>query len=201
MLKVTQEQIEKAIQVLKDGGVIVYPTETSYGLGCDASNEKAVARIFVMKGRAAEKGLPVIIDSKQSVQNYVEFSILARQLSERFWPGALNIIAPVVPNSIIADSCSMNGTQSVRLSHHPFASILAKRLGKPIVATSANVSGKDAIYSVKDVQKVFADQPDKPDLVIDGGVLPDLPASTSVKVIGSKLEILRQGRIDVSDFI
>lgn len=197
MLQMSEEQVEKAISVLEQGGVIVYPTETTYGLGCDATNPEAVARIFSIKGRPSGKGLPLIIPDKLYAENVIEMNETAAMLAEKYWPGGLNIIAPVKESSLVAEQCSQDGTQSVRVSSHPFAATIARRLGKPIVATSANVSGQGAIYEVKHVRELFKDQPDKPDYIVDGGKLPARPASTTVKVLGERIEMIREGEIHV----
>ncbi|MFH1631887.1 MAG: L-threonylcarbamoyladenylate synthase [bacterium] len=195
MLQITSEQIEQALKVLRRGGVVVFPTETSYGLGCDATNESAVSRIFEIKGREGGKGLPVLIPSVDSASDFVDLSEAARDLASRFWPGALNIIAPVAEGSSIVERCGQDGTQSVRVSSHPFATTLTHQLGKPLVATSANVSGSGDVYSVRDVKANFRDRPQKPDLFIDGGDLPASPPSTTVKIVGDEVEVIRQGSV------
>lgn len=197
MLHITSKDIDHAVDCLLQGKVIVFPTETSYGIGCDATNDEAVARVFAIKGRPDGKGTPLIIPDKESASKYIQVSDQARILMDRFWPGALNIIGSIAINSPVSDRCAQDNTQSVRVSSHPFCSIVAKRFGKPIVASSANISGQDAIYSISEVNKVFSDQLDKPDCVIDGGDLPNLPASTTVKIIGDSVEVVRHGSIDV----
>lgn len=192
MLQITSAQIEQALNALKKGQVIVYPTETSYALGCDATNESAVRRIFEIKGRPGGKGLPVIIAEAGAASQYLDFSKTAKKLADLFWPGSLNIIGSVAYGSKISSACAEHGTQSVRASSHPFAATLASRFGKPLVATSANISGQDAIYTVVDVQKVFKGHA-KPDLIIDAGQLATVPASTTVKVLGDEVSIIRQG--------
>ncbi|MBU4315237.1 threonylcarbamoyl-AMP synthase [Patescibacteria group bacterium] len=197
MLQITAHDIDRALACLQDGGVIVFPTETSYGIGCDATNADAVARVFTIKGRPDDKGTPLIIPDIESALMFIKVSDKARELMDKYWPGALNIIGPVAINSPVSDKCSQDSTQSVRVSSHPFCATLARRLGKPIVASSANISGQDAIYSIEEVKKVFLGRPDKPDCVIDGGNLPNLPASTTVKVIGDNVEIVRQGSVEI----
>lgn len=195
MLKVSTEQIDAALQALQDGGVIVYPTETSYALGCDARHDMAVQRIFKIKGRATAKALPVIVPDVASIKNYVEESPVLKNLAAKFWPGPLNIIAPVAEGSPISARCAKDKTQSVRVSSHPFAAILVKRFGFPIVATSANITGQDAIYEVKKIKQIFQNCSEKIDLFIDGGDLPLLPASTTVKVVDeSHIAVVRQGK-------
>lgn len=198
MLSVTMEQVERALQALKDGKVIIFPTETSYGIGCDAGNEEAVKKIFEIKGRDDLKALPIIIPDFDSAKKYIKMPPVALALAEEFWPGGLNIISELQPDAGIAPGCSSNGTQSVRVSSHPFSGTLAKRFGKPIVATSANISGRDAIFEVEEIRKVFEDKGDLLDVFIDGGDLPILPMSTTVKVLDNDhVEIVRDGIIRI----
>ncbi len=197
MLQITSQDIDRALECLQGGGVIVFPTETSYGIGCDATNDFAVARVFAIKGRPEGKGTPLLIPDRQSSRSYIKVSNKAIGLMDKHWPGALNIIGPIADNSPVCNRCSQDDTQSVRVSSHPFCATLARRFGKPIVASSANVSGQDAIYSITDVNNIFSQRPDKPDCIIDGGNLPNLPASTTVKVIGDNVEVVRQGSVEI----
>lgn len=197
MHQFTQEQLSEALQVLESGGVIVYPTETSYGIGCDATNAEAVARVFQIKGRPEGKGLPVLIPDTVEAPNYVEMSAQAVELASRYWPGDLNIVAPVADGSAIAEQCNQEGAQSVRVSSHPFAATLTRRFGKPIVATSANVSGEEALYDAKSVKELFAGRENQPDLVVNGGSLVERPASTTVRIDGDDVQILRQGSVEI----
>jgi L-threonylcarbamoyladenylate synthase len=197
MLQITSNDIERALECLHSGGVIVFPTETSYGIGCDATNDSAVARVFVIKDRPEDKGTPLIIPDNESAKLYIQVSDVAQKLIDAHWPGALNIIGQIADGSPVSSRCSLDNSQSVRVSSHPFCSTLARRFGKPIVASSANISGQDAIYSISEVNKVFSDRPDKPDCIINGGDLPILPASTTVKVIGNSIKIVRQGSVKI----
>jgi len=197
MLQIKSQDIDRAVECLQQGKVIVFPTETSYGIGCDATNDEAVARVFAIKGRPDGKGTPLIIPDQASASNYIQISDKALELMDRFWPGALNIIGQIAVDSPVSDRCAQEDAQSVRVSSHPFCSIIAKRFGKPIVASSANISGQDAIYSITEVKKVFSNRPDSPDCIIDGGDLPILPASTTIKIIGDEVEIIRQGSVEI----
>lgn len=197
MIHISKEQLQKTLDTLEAGGVIIFPTETSYGIGCDATNTDAVRRVFEIKGRPTGKGLPIIIPSKEQVFEYVDFNESAAALAERFWPGDLNIIAPVAEDSSVVQECAQDGTQSVRVSSHPVASTLARRFGKAIVATSANRSGEDALYDIKRVKDAFREHADEIDFVLDGGSLPPRPASTTVKVVNDRIELIRQGAIEI----
>lgn len=198
MFQITTEQINQAVEALEAGKIIVYPTETSYALGCDATNDAAVRRIFDIKGRPGAKGLPVIISDKKTVTKYLEFSKTAWDIANLFWPGPLNIIGPISFGSPIASSCSQHGTQSIRATSHPFAVTLAARFGKPIVATSANISGQDSIYTINEVNQLFTGRL-VPDLIIDAGELPPVGSSTTIKILGEQVTVIRQGSISIPE--
>ena len=195
MIEIDEQQIQKALDALEKGGVIVMPTETSYGLGCDATNPAAVARVFEIKGRPENKGLPVLIVEPSQAEEFVYVSDKARELMKRYWPGDLNLVLPVREESSIAVACNEEGAQSVRVSSHPIASTLVRRFGKPITASSANLSGQEPVFDIARVRELFKDQPKQPDFILDGGRLREQPASTIVKIEGDDNEILRQGRV------
>lgn len=197
MKECTVDQIEEVVDVLRAGGVIVFPTETSYGLGCDATNAQAVARIFVIKGRPEGKGLPVLIASVHEASAYIEVNQTVLRLAAAHWPGALNIVAPALDRSPIAQACSEHGYQSVRVSSHPIAQRLIELLGAPLVATSANVSGEGPLFDARLVEGMFAGRKDQPDAVLNAGELAETPASTTVRVEGGRVTVLRQGDVRV----
>ena len=190
-------QIEDAIELLKDGGVLIFPTETSYGIGCDATNVRAVERVFDIKHRPVHKGTPLILPDSSSAKKYVVVTPEMQQLMDRHWPGPLNIVGDVVSGSPVAARCSERQTQTVRVSSHPIASALARGLGRPLVATSANVNGKPPMYVPFVYDSADADLDAlRGDAVIDAGEIPQEPASTIVRVTGEgKVEVLRQGSI------
>ena len=190
---ISPSNLAAAVDLLKRGGVLIFPTETSYALGCDATNDQAVARVFAIKGRPEGKGTPIILPPDVDVNTYVELSERAQELAKQHWPGPLNIVANRAKSSPVSHRCETEGTQSVRQSSHPIASELARQLGRPLVATSANRSGETAIYRPDELESEFID--DRPDAIVDAGHLPVVPASTTVKVIDDKLEVIRQGVI------
>lgn len=194
---IVTHDIDQAVEILRRGGVIVYPTETSYALGCDATNDAAVAKVFAIKGRPEGKGIPLILPDDIDVSAFVEMSARALKLAKQHWPGPLNIVAKRATSSSVSLRCETDGTQSVRQSSSALASELARQLGRPLVATSANRSGEAAIYRVDELKtEFFGDE--QPDAVLDGGHLPVVPASTTIKIEGDKLEIVRQGVITLA---
>lgn len=191
------DQLEEAIAILREGGVVVYPTETSYGIGCDATNVEAVMRVLAVKGRPQFKGMTVLLPSFAEASKYVQITPFVQLLAQRYWPGPLNIVLPPAPNSSITEQCASHGTFSVRISSHPVAQALVRGLGVPMVSTSANLSGSPECYSGDEALAVFADAALQPDAVLDVGRLPKVPPSTTIKVEREGARVLRQGGIVV----
>jgi L-threonylcarbamoyladenylate synthase len=189
------EKLDDIISALKQGAVIAFPTETSYGLGCDATNLEAVKRTILTKQRDPDKGLPVLIPKSTSLEKFIISNPAIDQLAEKYWPGALNVIGKIVSSSPIAKPCSKNGYQAVRKSSHPFVIALQEISPIPLVASSANISGDEACYSSEEIIAQFQDQELKPDLVVDGGKIPKVPASTMIKATDNGFEVIRFGSI------
>lgn len=193
MLLVLPQEIQRAIAHLQAGGVVVYPTESSYGVGCMASNAAAVARVFALKERPIEKTVPLIVGSIDEAKRLIEWSPVAEKLAQEHWPGPLTMVAPatdagkkLAPGVVAAD-----GTIALRVSSHPVAHALAEVVG-PIVATSANRGGAPACFDLSCVQSWLGNVEDV--LVISAGALPrDLP-STLVRITDTGYEILRKGQ-------
>ena len=151
--------LRHAVKILRQGGIIVYPTETAYGLGCDATNRRAAARLFKIKGRDKGKPLPLIVADRKMAERYAKMTPLALRLASTYWPGALTLVLKKQGNKEtkkqggLAFGVTHRGTVAMRVSAHPVAHALVKGLGRPMVATSANRSGEPACYSVGEVME------------------------------------------------
>ncbi len=138
-----QTEIRRALEVLRAGGVILYPTDTLWGIGCDATDEKAVKRIYDIKGRPQAKSMLVLVDSMMRVWDYVEeVPEMARTLTEMSHK-PLTIIYPEAKN-LAPNLPAEDRSVGIRVTREVFSKTLCERLGKPIVSTSANVSGEPA---------------------------------------------------------
>src|SRR5512147_38790 len=122
--------LKDAAGVLKSGGLVVYPTETAYALGCDPKNPKAVKRLFSMKGRDASKPLPMIAAAPAMAKRFLKLDRYAAALSSAFWPGPLTLVASAAAR-LAPGAASKRGDLAVRVSPHPVAAALAKALGRP----------------------------------------------------------------------
>lgn len=192
------KNIKEVIRHLKNGGIVVYPTETAYGLGCDATNQKAVDLIFAIKQRDKEKILPVIVGSLTMAEKWAVFTDKEKELAQKFWPGPLTLILPAKKK--LAEGClAQDNTIALRVSGNDLARGLAEQLGMPIVATSANLSGTGEIYDIKEFKNVFAEAINKYHIgIIDGGLLFKRAPSTIARVeAGGKVTILRQGELKI----
>ncbi len=193
----TEEQIQEAVAVLKRGGVVVFPTETAYGLAADARNTEAVERVFQIKGRQGDKSLPLIAADRGMIERVAGIPSGLVRFADEHWPGPLTLVLPVVGDAL-APGVMKHGEIAIRVSSHPVATALSHGLGAPIVSTSANRSGEKPCYSLKEVQDQFQHQDVRPDVYLDGGELtPGLPSTiVSVDDYGYP-EILRQGVIEL----
>ncbi len=189
------EKIDEAVAILHRGGVIAFPTETFYGLGADARNEAAVGTIFDVKGRDFSNPILVVIGDPEHLDAFVrDVPAGARRLMSRLWPGPLTIVfrasAPVSP-MLTAGTAQIG----VRLTSHPVARELARRLGGPLTATSANRSGAPECSSAADVLSQLGGRIDG---VVDGGPTPGGKGSTIVDATVFPVRVLREGVIPSS---
>ncbi|MBB2147163.1 threonylcarbamoyl-AMP synthase [Pedobacter sp. LMG 31464] len=136
-----REEVNKALEILKNGGVILYPTDTVWGLGCDATNEEAVAKVNAIKGRAADKSLIVLLENDNKLQSYVtEIPDVAYELIE-YAENPLTIIFSGAKN-LAKGVINSDGSVGIRVVKHDFCEQLIQRFRKPVVSTSANISGQ-----------------------------------------------------------
>ncbi len=188
--------IQEIINFLEEGKTLVYPTETVYGLGCDATNQEAVNKIFTIKKRQQEKSVLMIVADLAMVLKYIEWTPKLQELSDKYWPGPLTIVAPIkFRNNLAQGVIAKDNTVAFRVTDHPLAHELSKQLGKPIVSTSANITQMSNPYEIEDILKIYQNEKEQPDLIIDGGVLPHQSPSTIIKLVGEKVIILRQGEL------
>lgn len=180
------EQVEEAKQVVKENGVIIYPTETAYGIGGNALNKKVIDRVYDAKQRPRSKGLTVIVNSLEQAEKYAELSEAEKALVEDFMPGPLTLVAErkdKVPDSL-------NDSFVFRISSSPIARELAG--DRPMIATSANISDESTSYSVDDISEELLE---KVDFVLDKGRLPKGPTSTIAEIKDGEVFIHRAGPI------
>jgi L-threonylcarbamoyladenylate synthase len=210
--------IDEAVKILKKGGVVAYPTDTSYGLAVDATNLKAVKKLYQLKARNFKNPIHIIVPYKRSHDPYhesiwlkkiVRVNKTAEVLMEKFWPGSLTLVLPLKSRDRSWHLLSA-GTKSlgIRQPNNRIALELVKKFNKPITTTSANVSGQENCYSVEEVKRQFqstkkrllrrlkaaSQWTSEPDYYLDGGKLKKIKPSTVVSLM-KDVKILREGPI------
>ncbi len=184
--------LDQAIEALRSGEVIVFPTETFYGLGANALDEDAVEEVATLKGRDIKNPIALIIADMDMLEDIVaEPAIIANRLMHHFWPGPLTLVLPA-KKGLSPLLCNPDGGIGVRVSSHPIASALVNGLGRPITATSANPSGSEPARTIAQAQAYFAN---KLRIFIDAGELKGQKGSTVVECHGDRYKIIREGEI------
>ncbi len=189
---------QKSAEILRAGKVIIYPTDTLYGLGADALSDDAVATIYAIKGREEGKPVHCIVADMVMAAEYAEADDIARRLAARFFPGPLTLVLKK-RKGIETGIARGIGTIGIRVPDHPFCLALARAFGGPVTTTSANKSGEAPERSVEKVLAQLGDPAGLIALTIDEGELPERLPSTVVDVSGDRPLILREGAIPVSE--
>ncbi len=192
---VTEESIQEAAALLKQGGIVAFPTDTVYGLGAVCTNDEAVQKLFDAKGRDEGKPISLLVGGIEQVRLIAEeIPQAAVILMERYWPGALTVVLKKRPE--ISDRVSAGkDTIGIRMPDSKTAMELIKAAGHPLAAPSANTSGKRSSVTADDV---IEDLKGKVDMILDGGVCPVGVSSTVVDLTGKEPVVLREGVITKS---
>ncbi len=184
--------LDQAVAALRAAELVVYPTETFYGLGADPFSPTALERLFAAKGRDAEKTVALIAaDADSALALAREVSLVARRLADTFWPGALTLVLPAradLPDAIVG----IGGGVGVRVSPHPVARALAAGLGHPVTATSANRAGEPPARTLGNARAALGD---KVKVFLEGGTLNAAAPSTVVAVEDDTWRLIRAGAI------
>lgn len=197
ILKISDTSLETIInttcQVLSDGGLVIFPTETTYGAGVDATNQEAVDLLLAYKSRREGKPLSIAVPNTKSSERYVDLNDQARALHEQFLPGPVTVISKSKHN-LASGIESEFGAIGIRIPDHALMLDILKAFGKPITATSANASGKKRPYSIDDIlSRLSEKQKSLISLVLDAGELPHNDPSTVIDTTLSAPITLRQG--------
>jgi len=180
--------VRRVADVLQQGGVIAYPTDTIYGIGCDIFNKKGVKKIFQIKQRDARKPFSFICSDLSEVANYARVSNFAFKLMKRHLPGPYTFVLEatrVVPDLLV----TRQKTVGIRIPDNPIVAAIVKELGHPLVTTSANLSGDEILQTPEDIEEQLGK---KLDLVVGGETLTGGP-STVISLLDDRPEVLRLG--------
>lgn len=188
--------IDQAADVLRQGGVVAFPTDTVYGLGVMAFEEAGIQRLYFIKGRKPSKAIAILISNVSELDQVADTpSKAALGLAERFWPGALTLVVPRHPD--VPDMLSPSATIGVRVPDHPVALELLRMVG-PLAVTSANLSDKQSAITARNVLDQLEG---RVDLILDGGETPGGVASTVVDCTKPGIEILRPGPLSEKELL
>jgi L-threonylcarbamoyladenylate synthase len=199
--KTLEASLSRASRVLLAGGLVAFPTESFYGLGADATNERAIRRLFLVKGRGGDRPVLLLIDSPDRLHRYVEgVSPLAERLMKAFWPGGLTLVFKALP-TVSSLLTAGTGKIGIRLSSHPVPTALARAIGVPVTGTSANLSNAPPCLTAREVLNSLGSGVD---LILDGGATAGGMGSTVLDVTVDPPRIVREGlvsRTQLSPFI
>jgi tRNA threonylcarbamoyl adenosine modification protein (Sua5/YciO/YrdC/YwlC family) len=187
--------IRRAAEVMRSGGVVIYPTDTVYGFGCDITRPQAVNRILRIKKRDPGKPLSFVCADLTHISRYAMVSNFAYRILKRYLPGAYTFVLPAsreTPRTL----WSKRRTVGIRIPDHPVPRLLVEELGNPIVSTSANRSDEEVLTDPDILMERFGKEVD---LILECGPLPVLPSSV-ISLIDDEIEILREGAGDLQHF-
>ncbi len=194
-VKIKDVVVDDVVDVLKKGGLIIYPTETLYGAGVDATNPDSVRKLNSFKKRPAGKPYSVAVSDIKMAGEYVEINRTARNIYKSFLPGPVTVISKG-KGAVAKGVESETGTLGIRIPDHKLITSIIKKFGRPITATSANASYKKRPYKISDIlENITIRQINLIDLVIDAGELALNDPSTVIDTTGDDLTTLRQGKI------
>jgi L-threonylcarbamoyladenylate synthase len=193
-----EEAVATTVEFLIEGGVVLLPTDTSYGLAADAARAEAVDAVNRLKGRTgADKAVSVIVSGRRQAEAIAEFDPAGLKLWEAFMPGPLTLVLPLSEGSGLKHGSG--DTVGLRYPDHDFSVQVAERFERPYTATSANRSGRPPAYEPDEfLDQLGVDDP-LPHLVVDAGTLPMRPVSTVVEILKTKAKVLREGAIPEAD--
>lgn len=181
--------IDKAVKVLEDGGLIAYPTDTYYGIGCDLASKKAIDRLYALKERDRRKPFSFLCPDLADVAKYAQVSNFAFRTMKQLTPGPFTFVLEatrLVPEMMQTKQREVG----IRVPQAPLMLAIANKLGRPVVTTSATDEDNKPLIDARDIKEKLGT---RLDLILDGGVQPSEP-STIVSLIGDQIEVLRQGK-------
>jgi L-threonylcarbamoyladenylate synthase len=183
--------IEKVIKFIKEGKVIVFPTDTVYGLIANATDKKAVEKIFKIKKRKKEKEIPIFVKDLKMAKKLARIEKSEEEFLKKVWPGKVTVILKK----------KNQGKIGLRIPKYRLVNLLLEKLKKPLTGTSANISGRPASTEIKKIIKQFENQKIKPDLIVDAGNLKPAKPSTVIDLTTQRPKIQRKGEISKRELL
>lgn len=180
--------INEIVNAYENGQIIVYPTDTVYGIGCDPFNKDSISKIYDLKKREGSKRFPILGFSKEELEKIVEFSIDAEKISEKFWPGQVTLLLPI--RKEMAEKINNNGKLAVRVPNNECVLAILEKC-KLIIGTSANISGQESILDSNECKTKIPGI----DVLVNGGKITSLGESTIIDFIDDQVKVIREGSI------
>ena len=196
-MKVTcnKEGIEKASQIINQGGIVVFPTDTVYGIGCDPYNKDSVRKIYEIKSRKISKPFPVLVYSKDIAERIAFFDEFTKKIVEKFWPGTLTIILKLTDENL-KRSLNVTDKIAIRVPDHKCTLELLKKCNF-LVGTSANISGHSSFTNPDECFNNFR----KYDVFVDGGIITSKSESTIIEIENEEIKIIREGSLSHEEIL
>lgn len=193
----SKEKILKLVDIIKSGGVVAFPTETVYALACDATNVKAVERIYSIKKRDNTKPLSVIVSNIENIKRYAHVGGVERKIIESFSPGPITYVLEIRDKKNLSDLLIKDNNLGFRIPDHQLALEILSRCNMPLVATSVNLSGEK---SATNIDEISGEMKKNIDFIVDGKPGKGI-SSTVVKLSKGSVEILREGEIEIYEIM
>lgn len=191
------DEVKNAIDILKDGGIVIFPTDTAFGIGCRIDSEKSIERLFRIRKRPGSQAVPVLVSSLEMANDYVEEipNEVQEKLVKKYWPGALTIVFSCKTEKVPSLVRGGGMTLGIRIPDHETTLLIIKGVGVPILGPSANFSGEPTPFSIEDLNPELIEQVD---FVVHGQTKLK-EASTVIDCSTKPWKILRQGAVVVRD--
>lgn len=187
--------IEKAVHIIKQGGIAIFPTDTVYGIGCDPYNKESVRKVYDIKSRDISKPLPVLVYSKEIAERIAFFDEISKKIAERFWPGPLTIILKLTDNNL-KESLNLSNKIAIRVPNHKCTLALLKQCNL-LVGTSANISGESSFTNPDECFEKLHDY----DIFVDGGIISSDAESTIIEIENEEVKIIREGALSKKEIL
>ncbi len=192
---IKEEELKNCVKIIKSGGIVIFPTDTVYGIGCNVWNEEAIKRIFEIKNRNYNKPMNVLCSDLKDIKSLtLEINQKEEEMIHKYMPGACTLIIKKKKKEVSDILRAGLDTVAVRIPDNLIAIELIRKCGFPLVATSANISGKKDGVQIEDICTEFKD---KVDVIIDGGTAKIGIPSTIVEIENNEIKIVRQGSVKI----
>lgn len=188
-----KEGIEKASQIISNGGIAVFPTDTVYGIGCDPYNIESVKKIYEIKSRDFSKPLPVLAYSREIAEKIAIFNEKTKKIVEKYWPGQLTVVV-MIKDLKLKKSLNLTNKIALRVPDHQCTLDLLKKCNF-LVGTSANISGDNSFTNPEDCLKNIGNY----DIFLDGGTISSKSESTIIEIENEKIKIIRKGSLSYEE--